>query len=50
MAYLLFNHIQDKKGSRWAEFVRGTGNLMMVAIDVAKFTHKALICTFYGTY
>jgi transposase len=48
MAYSLFNHIQGKKGSRCAEFVRGTGNLIMVAIDAAKFTHKALICTFYG--
>lgn len=50
MAYSLFNHIQGKKGSRWAEFIRETGteNLMMVAIDAAKFTQKALICTFYG--
>jgi len=50
MAYSLFNHIQGKKGSRWAEFVRETGteNLMMVAVDAAKFTQKALICTFYG--
>ena len=50
MAYSLFNHIQGKNGSRWAEFVRETGteNLMMVAIDAAKFTQKALIGTFYG--
>lgn len=50
MAYSLFNHIQGKKGSRWAEFLRETGteNLMLVAIDAAKFTQKALICTFYG--
>jgi transposase len=50
MAYSLFNHIQGKKGSRWAEFVRETGteNLLLVAIDAAKFTQKALICTFYG--
>ncbi|WP_237563790.1 IS110 family transposase [Halalkalibacter okhensis] len=50
MAYSLFKHIQGKKGSRWAEFVRETGteNLMLVAIDAAKFTQKALICTFYG--
>src|SRR4051794_3938821 len=50
MAYSLFNHIQGKNGSRWAEFVRETGteNLLMVAIDAAKFTQKALIGTFYG--
>jgi transposase len=50
MAYSVFNHIQGKKGSRWAEFIRETGteNLMMVAIDAAKFTQKALICTCYG--
>lgn len=50
MTYSLFNHIQGKNGSRWAEFVRETGteNLLMVAIDAAKFTQKALIGTFYG--
>jgi transposase len=50
MAYSLFNHIQGKNGSRWAEFVRETGteNLLMVAIDAAKFTQKALVGTFYG--
>ncbi|WP_230459034.1 hypothetical protein [Terrilactibacillus tamarindi] len=50
MAYTLLNHIQGKNGSRWAKFVRETGteNLLMVAIDAAKFTHKAMICTFYG--
>lgn len=50
MAYALFNHIQGKKGSRWAEFIRDTGseNLLIVAIDAAKYTQKALICTFYG--
>ncbi|MBY0121727.1 IS110 family transposase [Bacillus sp. S/N-304-OC-R1] len=50
MAYSLLNHIQGKKGSRWAQFVRDTGseNLLVVAIDAAKFTHKVLICTFYG--
>ncbi|MGG3467306.1 transposase [Neobacillus pocheonensis] len=50
MASSLFNHIQGSKRSRWAEFVRETGteNLMLVAIDAAKFTQKALICTIYG--
>jgi transposase len=50
MAYSLFNHIQGKNGSRWAKFIRDTGTdqLLMVAIDAAKFTHKAMICTFYG--
>lgn len=50
MAYNLFNHIQDKNGSRWAQFIRETGteNLLLVAIDAAKYTHKAMIATFYG--
>lgn len=50
MAYSLFNHINGKKGSRWAEFIRSTGaeRLLIVAIDAAKYTHKAMICTFYG--
>jgi len=50
MAYALFNHIQGKKGSRWAEFIRETGseNILMVAIDAAKYTQKVLICTFFG--
>ena len=49
-SYSLLNHIQGKNGSRWAQFVRETGteNMLMVAIDAAKYTHKALICTFYG--
>jgi transposase len=50
MAYPILNHIQGKNGSRWAQFVRETGseNMLMVAIDAAKYTHKAMICTFYG--
>jgi transposase len=50
MAYTLLNHIQGKNGSRWAQFVRETGTdfMLMVAIDAAKFTHKTMICTFYG--
>lgn len=50
MAYHLLNHIQGKNGSRWAQFIRETGseNLLMVAIDAAKYTHKAMITTFYG--
>lgn len=50
MAYSLLNHIQGKNGSRWAQFVRetGTDRMLIVAIDAAKFTHKAMICTFYG--
>ena len=50
VAYNLFNHIQGKNGSRWAQFIRETGteNLLLVAIDAAKYTHKALISTFYG--
>lgn len=50
MVYPLFNHIQGKKGSRWAQLVRetGTDHMLIVAIDAAKFTHKAVISTFYG--
>ncbi|WP_428912432.1 IS110 family transposase [Niallia sp. Krafla_26] len=50
MAYNLFNHIQGKNGSRWAQFIKETGteNLLLVAIDAAKYTHKAMIATFYG--
>ncbi|WP_071393170.1 IS110 family RNA-guided transposase [Bacillus tuaregi] len=50
MAYNLFNHIQGKNGSRWAQFIRETGteNLLLVAVDAAKYTHKAMISTFYG--
>lgn len=50
MVYPLLNHIQGKNGSRWAQFVKDTGtdHMLVVAIDAAKFTHKAIICTFYG--
>lgn len=50
VAYNLFNHIQGKNGSRWVQFIRETGteNLLLVAIDAEKYTHKALISTFYG--
>ena len=50
MDYSILNHIQGKNGSRWAKFIRETGteNLLMVAIDAAKYTHKAMIATYYG--
>lgn len=50
VTHSLFNHIQGKNGSRWAKFVRETGteNLLLVAVDAAKYTHKMMICTFYG--
>lgn len=50
MVYSLLNHIQGKNGSRWAQFVRetGTDKILMVAIDAAKYTQKAIISTFYG--
>ncbi|MDG5790196.1 IS110 family transposase [Evansella sp. AB-P1] len=50
MAHNLLNHIQGKNGSRWAQFIRETGseNLLLVAIDAAKYTHKAILTTFYG--
>lgn len=50
MVQPLLNHIQDRNGSRWAEFIRKTGgeNILLVAVDAAKYIHKAMICTFYG--
>lgn len=50
MAHKLFNHIQGKKGSRWAEFLKETeaDHILLVAIDAAKYTHKALVGTFFG--
>lgn len=46
----LLNHIQGKNGSRWANFIREIGgeNILLVAVDAAKYVHKAMICTFYG--
>lgn len=50
MVQPLLNHIQGRNGSRWAEFIRKTGgeNILLVAVDAAKYIHKAMICTFYG--
>ncbi|SHG16486.1 IS110 family RNA-guided transposase [Ornithinibacillus halophilus] len=50
MVQSLLNHIQGKNGSRWANFLRNIGseNILVVAIDAAKYTHKAMICNFYG--
>ena len=50
MVYSLLNHIQGNNGRRWAKIIRetGTNHMLLVAIDAAKFTHKAIICTFYG--
>ena len=50
MAHYLLNHIQGKNGSRWSQFIRETGseNLLLVAIDAAKYTNKAILTTFYG--
>ena len=50
MVYSLLNHIQGKNGSRWAQFIKEVGreHILILAIDAAKFTHKALISTFYG--
>ena len=50
VVYSTFNHIQGKIGSRWAQLVRETGpeNLLLVAIDAAKYTPKVIITSFYG--
>jgi transposase len=50
MAYQLFNHIQGKNGSRWTQFIRehGAENILVVAIDAAKYINKALLCNLYG--
>lgn len=52
MIYLLLNHIQGENGSRWAQFVKDTGtdHMLIVAIDAAKYTHKAAISTFMEMY
>ncbi len=44
------NHIFRKSGSSWVEFVRKTGveNLLIVGVDVGKYSHKGMICSFYG--
>jgi|SRR5699024_3853860 len=46
----LFNHIQGKNGSEWVNFKKqyGEDNILILAIDAAKYTHKAMICNFYG--
>ncbi|MCM3490006.1 hypothetical protein M3689_11865 [Alkalihalophilus marmarensis] len=50
MTYTLLNHIQGKIGSRWAHFVKenGVDQLLIVAVDAAKYTHKVLLANFYG--
>lgn len=50
MVYSLLNHIQGKNGSRWTKFIRetGTDHILVLAIDAAKYTHKAMVSTFYG--
>jgi transposase len=50
MVHNLFKHIQGKNGSQWANFIReiGSDNLLFVAVDAAKYTHKALISNYYG--
>ncbi|MED1603544.1 IS110 family transposase [Alkalihalophilus marmarensis] len=50
MTYTLLNHIQGKIGSRWAQFVKenGVDQLLIVAVDAAKYTHKVLVANFYG--
>jgi transposase len=50
MAYQLFNHIKGKNGSRWTQFIRehGAENILVVAIDAAKYINKALLCNLYG--
>lgn len=47
---VLLNHIQGKIGSRWMEYLKQTGteNILILAIDAAKYTHQAMLCSFYG--
>jgi transposase len=46
----ILNHIQGKNGSRWSNFIKETGieNILILAIDAAKYTHKAMICNYFG--
>lgn len=50
MVQSIFNHIHGKIGSRWAKFIKETGidHMLIVGIDAAKFTHKAIVSTFHG--
>jgi len=50
MIYSLLNQIQGKNGSRWAKFIRDTvtDHILNLAIEVARYTHKAIVSTFYG--
>lgn len=46
----LLNHIQGKMGSKWTKFIREVGveNILILAIDAAKYTHKAMVCNYFG--
>jgi len=50
MVQPLLNHIQGKNGRRWTDLIRKIGgeNILLVAVDAAKYLHKAIICNFYG--
>lgn len=50
MVQSIFNHIHGKIGSRWAKFIKETGidHMLIVGIDAAKFTHKAVVSNFMG--
>jgi len=50
MVLNLFNHIQGENGSQWAKFIRemGSDHLLFVAVDAAKYTHKAQFSNYYG--
>lgn len=47
---VLLNHIQGKIGSRWMDFLKQTGteNILILAIDAAKYSHHAMLCSFFG--
>lgn len=46
----LLNHIQGRDGSRWTKFIKQTGveNILVLAVDAAKYTHKAILTNYFG--
>jgi len=46
----IFNNIQGKKGCQFSQSLRGVNleQVLVVAIDAAKFLPKALICNYFG--
>jgi len=50
MAMTIFNHNQGKNGSHWVNLMRNgkTDEILIVAIDIGKYTHKALMTNVFS--